>query len=269
MTDGGVTEGLVKSDAGRMVARAGLAARGVLYLLVAYLALGVATGEFQQADKQGALQEVAGRSGGRLALVVLTLGFTGYALWSVAEAWVGQGRQGIGKRMLWAGRALVYLALVASAVAVYRDGSSGGGGDQQEQEWTARLLGHGLGRWVVGLVGLGLIGIGGYLLAKGVGRKFLKRLDRGAMPGWLRSWVPALGVVGYVARAVVVVLIGWFVFQAALDFDATEAVGVDGALKRLALRPHGPGLLTAVAAGLAAFGLYSFVEAGYRRVLEE
>jgi len=68
---------------------------------------------------------------------------------------------------------------------------------------------------------------------------------------------------------VVAVLIGGFVIQAAVTFDPKKAVGVDGALKRLAGEPYGPWLLAVVAVGLLSFGLFSFVEARWRKVLDD
>ncbi|MGH9281667.1 MAG: DUF1206 domain-containing protein [Acidimicrobiales bacterium] len=61
----------------------------------------------------------------------------------------------------------------------------------------------------------------------------------------------------------------WRLLSALLDTEGEgEAVGVDGALRRLADGPYGPWLLGTVAVGLLLFGIYSFVEARYRRLLQ-
>ena len=81
-----------------------------------------------------------------------------------------------------------------------------------------------------------------------------------------RRWIRVVGTVGMVARMLIAIMIGVFLIAAARQHDPDQAVGIDGALKRLADRSYGPTLLVLVAFGLAAYGLYSFAEARYRRV---
>src|SRR5205814_9883 len=135
--------------------------------------------------------------------------------------------------------------------------------------WSARLMSHEAGRWLVLLAGAVVVIVGVVLLVRSFAQKFEKYLDVKHMGAWQRTWLPRLGVVGYAARGVVAALIGAFVIQAAVTFDPQKAVGVDGALKRLAAEPYGPLLLGVVAVGLLAFGLFSFVEARFRKVLED
>lgn len=75
-----------------------------------------------------------------------------------------------------------------------------------------------------------------------------------------------LGRVGLTARALVFVLIGYFVIRTAFDFNPKAAVGVDGALSRLHHQPLGPWLVGLVAVGLLVFATFSFFEARYRRL---
>jgi hypothetical protein len=75
-----------------------------------------------------------------------------------------------------------------------------------------------------------------------------------------------LGIVGLFARAVVFGLVAWFLVKAAVEFDPDEAVGLDGALRKLADAPYGPLLLGVTAAGLVAYGLFCVAQARYRRV---
>jgi hypothetical protein len=63
-------------------------------------------------------------------------------------------------------------------------------------------------------------------------------------------------------------LIGVFIVRAGWQFDAKQAVGLDGALRRLLQGPWGPVLLCVAAAGLFAFGCYSIIEARFRRVTD-
>ena len=266
----GAVEDAAASPWAERLASAGLTARGVVYCVVAILAVQLPTGKASPANKDGALVTVAHQPLGRILLVVLALGFAAYAAWRFLEAAVGRrGKDGVKSaavRLADVARGAVYLVLLASAVAVLVDDNDSA--REEEPEWTARVLAHGGGRALVIGIGLGLVGVGVYLAVRGARQKFRKSLDTASMSARARCWLPRLGTLGYVSRGVVAALIGWFLAKAALDFDPAESVGVDGALRRLAAQPYGPWLLALVAAGLLAFGLFSFVEARYRRVLE-
>jgi hypothetical protein len=97
-----------------------------------------------------------------------------------------------------------------------------------------------------------------------VRRTFRKDLE---MPsGTAGRVVGVLGVVGYVAKGIAVGVVGVLFVVAALTLDPGRASGLDGALKALSALPAGAVLLTAVGAGLAAFGVYTFARARYARL---
>jgi hypothetical protein len=148
-------------------------------------------------------------------------------------------------------------------------GATGGGSDEEAKTWSARLMAHDGGRWIVVVAGAALIVTGAVLVVHALAQKFEDHLDVAQMNGWERKWLPRLGIAGYAARGAVAALIGAFFIQAGVTFDPKKAVGVDGALKRLAGEPYGPVLLVLVALGLVSFGLFSFVEARWRKVLDD
>jgi hypothetical protein len=118
----------------------------------------------------------------------------------------------------------------------------------------------------VALAGSVVFGVGVYQAYKGVARKFLEEANAEEMSPEARRGYTTLGVFGYVARAVVFVLVGYGLIKAAVDFDPKQAVGLDGALHELANSSWGPPVLWVVAIGLAGFALYSFADARYHRV---
>jgi len=252
------------------VARVGLAGRGLLYLTVAFLAVGISRGQGgENADKQGAVRALAATTFGSAVLIFLVVGFFGLALWQAAEAARGRRDESddakrTAKRAASAGKALVYALLAASTASVLLGSDNAGGG--RESEVTARVLELPGGRGLVGLGGLVLVGVGGWLVARGVRRKFEKHLDTGAMPKRLRSAAALGGAVGHSARGVVAGLAGLLLVKAALDYDPRQAKGIDGTLRTIAEQPYGRLLLLLAALGLAAFGLFCFVEARYRRL---
>jgi hypothetical protein len=254
------------------MARWGLVARGLLYFLVAFLAARIAGGNWStEADKEGALQTVLAQPLGRVVLVGFALGFAGYAVWRFVEAAAGPPDEDDStkarlKRVGYLARGVLYTALCVSAVKV-AIWSTHPVPDEQAA-WTARVQEWPGGNWVVGLTGAVIVGAGLYMGWRGVSGRFRTGLKSVEMGPACRRCVSGVAVAGMVARMVVTILIGLFLVAAATQHDPTEAVGIDGALKRLAARSYGSALLTLLALGLAAYGLYSLAEARYRRIGE-
>jgi L-cystine uptake protein TcyP (sodium:dicarboxylate symporter family) len=142
-------------------------------------------------------------------------------------------------------------------------GSSSGSGNTGT---TAGVLGWPGGTWLVGMAGAVVIGIGLYEGYRGLSKDFLKDSKTEQMSPRVRNWIEWIGSFGHLARMVVFSLIGVFLIKAAVDFNPNKAVGLDGALAKIADASYGPFLLGIVAAGLIAFGVYSLSDARYRRI---
>jgi len=75
------------SPTAHVLARAGLTARGIIYILIGWVAVLIAIGHgSHEADQQGALQLLAGTPYGTVSLWLLGIGFAAYALWRLSEA---------------------------------------------------------------------------------------------------------------------------------------------------------------------------------------
>jgi cytochrome bd-type quinol oxidase subunit 2 len=253
-------------------ARLGFVARGVVYAIVAGIALKIAVGSggSHQANKQGALQAIADQPFGRLALVVLALGLAGYALWRFSEAVTGyrdeeDEKKRTAKRAASAGKALIYVAFCISTISVIA-GNTNQNGEQQPKSWTARVLEWPAGPLLVGIAGAAILGGGIYLVVRGLTTKFEKKLETGRMSPGVRKASVTVGLVGSVGRGVVFGLLGMLLIRAAIDHDPNEAQGVDGTLHTIADRSYGQLLLFITALALFAFAAYSFVEARYRKL---
>jgi hypothetical protein len=265
-----------RGDLPKAAGRFGLAARGTLYCVAALLAFRLATGWAEEVDRRAVLDRLVDQPAGWVLVAVLAAGFACYAVWRFARAVSGareggkqsQGASDVVQRMADVGRGLLYVALTATAIKILTRGNPGPNGDQQEKEWTARLLDATGGRVLVAVVGLVVLGGGIYLAVKGVRMKFDDKLRLEEMRAWQRTWLPRLGLVGYTARGVVFAVIGFFLVRAAVTYNPDEAVGVDGAFKRLLEHGGGRSLVISIAFGLLAFGVFSFVEARWRKVLE-
>jgi Domain of Unknown Function (DUF1206) len=252
------------------LARLGLAARGVVYLLVAWIAIRIAfLHSGQQADRQGAMRQIAHNTAGKALLLAMAVGFFGYAAWRIVQAVSGfpdeDGAKEWGKRAVSAGRALLYLAFAYSAARTALSGQTGSGSDRTSKRATAGVLAHSGGRALVVAAGVGFIIAGVALAVRGVMRKFESHLDTGRMSGTTEKVVATLGVAGQTARGVIFAMIGGFLIDAAVSYDPHKARGLDGALRALGNATAGRLLLAVVALGLACFGAYSLAESRYRQ----
>jgi hypothetical protein len=229
--------------------RLGLGARGVLYIVIAILALRVAFGHYEdQASQNGALQEIASQPGGQVLVWIIAVGLIGYSLWRLLTAAFGAGIDPI--------------AVIAVKVAIGSASKSSGGGQQK----TAMVLGWPGGQFLVGLVGVIAIGVGAFFIYDGIKADFTKELSLAGQSPSTRKTVITLGRVGRVAHGVVFGIIGALIIVAAVQYDPEKAKGVDGALKSLVGQPYGKLLLSLVALGLLAYGLYGLAEAKFRKV---
>jgi hypothetical protein len=268
-----------KADAGSgwyaWLARGGLIAKGVSFGIVGALAIGVAVGRGgKTTSRQGALQTLAQHGWGKVLLVLLAIGFAGYAIWRFVQAFAEReqdaGEKGAlkkwGKRAGYIGRGAIYAGLTFTTVKLLAGSGAQQSQNEEAQKTTAIVLDWPAGRWIVAIAGLGVIGAGLWNLYRGIAKKFEDKWRTGEMSTTERKWGGRAGVAGHLARAVVFSLIGIFVTKAAIDFDPKDAIGLDGALQKLADASYGPYLLGLTAAGMVCYGAYCLVDARYRDV---
>jgi Domain of Unknown Function (DUF1206) len=260
-------EAVARSPQFEWLARAGLVARGVIYGVVAILAIKLALGDGgKTTSQQGALQTIARQPFGKALLILVAVGLAGYALWRLLRAALGHGPEAADDtkdRIAGLASGIAYAALCVTAVKILA-GAGGGGGSPDKA--TGGVLDWPAGPWLVGLAGLVVIGVGLDQARKGLTRSFLEDSKTERMDRRTERAFTALGLVGHLARAVVFAMIGYFLIKAAIAYDPQKAVGLDGALAQLGHSTYGPLALGVVAAGLLAFGLYSLADARYRRV---
>ncbi|MGW5361833.1 DUF1206 domain-containing protein [Actinopolymorpha pittospori] len=254
----------------KLLGRVGLAAYGVVNLAFAYLAFKVATGGSGKPDKSGALQTLANQPGGQVLLWAICVGLVALVLWQLAEAaWgysgAGSDRRRLMRRLASAGEAVVFGVLALSAGKVAAGGGGGGGSNGTQEAFTAKVLKLPLGQVLVGLVGLGVVVVAGFLVYRGLKKKFTEDLDlvRASGPG--RRIALILGQVGYAALGVAYGLVGALIVVAAVTFDPQKATGLDTTLSTLARQPHGTVMLGAIAVGVACYGVYCLFDARYRK----
>lgn len=238
--------------------RLGFAARGALYLLVAWLAVSAG----RNASNADAMRSLADGGASRIVLGLIALGLLAYGAWRCLEAiedleGAGRGAKGA---MVRAGHGLsgvahLMLGVLAAALSLGLAGGGGGDGADKATGWVMDLPG---GAWLVRLLAAGFV-LGGLGEAWNAWRlKFLEQLEPQAAR---RPWVRWVGRLGYVARGVVFLIVGLLLWRAAGAHDPGAAGDTGEALGTLS-----GGLRLAVALGLGLFGVFSLVQARYRRI---
>ncbi|MGA8047326.1 MAG: DUF1206 domain-containing protein [Dermatophilaceae bacterium] len=243
-------------------ARLGYAMSGLIHLLIGWIAVQVAWGiggGSQEADQSGALARVASTPTGPFLLWLAVAGFALLALWQVTEAVVGSHGGEWTDRAKAAGKAVLYAVFAFTAFRVTQ--RAGGSSEETTDSLTAQIMSAPGGQVLVGLIGLAVIAGGGYHIWKGWTRGFLEDLDDHPA-----RFVEVAGRAGYIAKGIALIIVGGLFVSAALSAQASEAGGLDAALKTLRDQPFGPYLLTLVGVGIAGYGVYSFGRARHARL---
>lgn len=250
-----------------LLAKSGYVARGIVFLLVAALALfsGVTGG---RPETKSALSTLLEQPFGRIWVGVIGLGLLGFVAWRLAQSLAdsdghGSNAKALVIRIALFGSAVTYLGLAVYAIghALLIAGGSDEAGEKGLAEW---IMSKPFGSYLAIAVGTGFIIGGGITAAKGLTKNFERYLR---LPG-SRSVVMSICIYGLVARGLVFAITGVLFAYAGFRVDPEQAGSIADALQWLRQLPFGSILYIAVAVGLAAFGFYNLVEARYRIVRE-
>ena len=253
------------------MARAGFAAKGIVYLILGSLVTQAAFGAGGRiTDMRGALRALLSEPYGRPVLGVLAAGLVGYAVWRFLEAFADANQKGtkptaLGVRAGYAVSGFVYgsLAIYAARLA-FRAPAGGHGGGSGLDGWIDQSAAD----WLVPLAGVCLIGYAIQQFASAWRGKLDSRVSAGAAARETGRWIINVSRFGIAARACVFAGIAALLLtspskspSAAADTDTTDS------LQLLAHLPSGRWVLAAVALGLASYGVYQLVHARYRRIV--
>lgn len=255
------------------LARFGYAAKGVVYNLIGVLALlsALGWGAGATTGSRGVLQRLLEQPFGRTLVAAIAIGLAGYAVWCFIQAiedpeQAGSDVKGIAKRIGSFGKGVIYFSLVFAAVSMVVGRAQGGGGEDNIDNRTAMLMSFPFGIWLVGFVGLSVVGYGLRQLYRGWKVKLDDQLNLYRLSPRARTAVLRISRFGIGARGVVFAVIGAALVVAAYHSDPSEAKGVGDALATVREQPYGPWLLGLVALGMIAYGVYELVRAKYRRI---
>jgi hypothetical protein len=251
-----------------VLARAGFVASGVLHLIIGFIAIALATGTGggTEADQSGALSQLTRAPGGQLLLWCATIGFAALGLWLLLSAFADRSWQGKRSRAAHIvqnlAKGVIYLVLAFTAFTFARGGTDSSA--QSTSQIGGTLLRAPGGVFVVVAIGIVLLGIAGYMVFKGVSKRFER--DIRVPSGPTGRAISALGIIGYVARGVALGAVGVLFLVGAATHDASKTTGLDGALRSFVSLPFGMVVLIAIGVGWLAYGIYAFFRARLARL---
>ncbi len=253
-------------DKFKWVAKSGYSARGIVYLIVGSFALASALGSGgKKTNSKGALLTILEQPAGQIMLGIMILGLLGYAFWRMLQVIRDTDEHGTGFKGLTVRGGLLISAITHTSLAIWaikilmkiEENSSSSSSD------SSGILESFGGQWLFGIIGITIIGTGFAHFYKGGTARFEKYMK---IPDEARWWAKPLCQFGLIARGFVWCIVGGFIIHSISLAQSGEIKGMEGALESLHDAPYGSYLLGVVAAGLIAFGIYSLLEAIYRRI---
>jgi hypothetical protein len=251
--------------------RLGFGVRGFIYITMGMVALSVVFGKSgAPVDPQGAIAAIGRQPAGVYLLWVVLIGLVSYSLWGVIRAVFDPLRKGNDSKGVLARIGFLLSAASYAYLAVYTYGLISGSGPSAQggantQQSLASLMAAPWGRWLIGLIGLGIVIDGLYQITLGLDAKFDKQYKTYAMTAEEVRAATQLGRIGTAARGVVFAMVGGLILVAAVQSNPNQPVGIGAALSAMMRQPYGIWLLGLVAIGLIAFGLYSMLSAVWFR----
>ncbi len=250
------------------LARAGYAAKGIVYILIGVLTVQAAFG-FGSANvsKNVIFAKILSQPYGNWLLALLAFGLGGYAIWRIVQGLFNpEENQETVERIGRVVDGLAYAGLAFIAFELVLGNRSAGQGGGTSQRFASIAMGQPLGRILVGIAGGVVAAVGLYFVYEGWTVKFEQHLKNRDLTPEMRRWAIRLGRFGYIARGIIFFIVGLFLVQAAITAHASQSAGFGEAIQALASQPYGPWLAGIVGAGLVAYGLYAVVLAFFRRM---
>lgn len=254
------------------VARVGLSAKGVVYVLVAVLAFLTAFKPGKHpSGSTGAMIQLQHAWIGRALLVALVIGLAAYATWRMLQALFDPEHRHTDEsladrlfmRVAFFCSSVFYGVMTLDAFVHAFGGTQADTHGRMQAHWTSMVLHWPLGRWLVMAAGLGFVI---FCLAELYRTSTVHLHERLGATHF--AWRPLLwvGRLGIVARAVLFGVAGGLLIRAGWIFNGEQAQGMAGALRAVQQQPYGTWLLGAIAVGLGAFGVFQFLQALLRPI---
>jgi hypothetical protein len=247
----------------KIFARIGYIAKGIIFILVGLLSLLAACGFGNNAKgTSGVFASVASKPFGEVLLWLIAVGLVGYILWLLIQVFEirsikKKDTKSIFKKFSNAVSCAIYISLAYQAFSLaIHAGHSG----NAKHTVTVQLLSTGYGRWVIGMVGIIIIGYGIFQMYSGWKEKFMRQFNTHQMNTKEVKATLRTGKLGLIARGIVFCVLGYFIIQMAITANPGNPKGLDGTLEKILQQNYGSWLLGAVSIGLILYGLFEILK---------
>jgi hypothetical protein len=251
------------------IAQAGLISKGVVYCLLGTLvfmaAFHIAGQSTKNTNSRGVFDAIHESTGGKIMLGVMILGLLCYSLWRAIQCFrdtedKGSEAKGLAVRARYLFSGLIYASLAVYGLKMlFTDKKSSG---NSNENMVQELLNKPFGQWLVGIAAAVMIAVGIYQIYYSLSEKLRKHIDKAGNTSNTKTLLLA-GKIGYIARGIVWLIIGWLFIKAALHSNSSEAGDTSKAFKWLSEASYGSYLLAAIALGLICYGVFNFIRARY------
>ncbi len=266
-------EETVQRPAVKKLARLGFYTKGILFIVIGTLAVMLVAGLGGKiADSRGVLAAVASEKFGSILLIIFVVGAAGHGLWNILRGAadvddLGTGLKGIVVRIVSIGIGFFYLGLGAAAVEILLAARASDASSQVEETFIAVLLAVPVfGAILLFVIGLGVMGAGVNECYSGISGRFRDNYRLWEISGPHRTFISVLGVLSFTARALLMVIMGYFFIRAAFYGNPDSGIGLDASLLSILNTTYGRILVGLTAVGLIGHGILAFYEARYRRI---
>lgn len=248
--------------------RFGLISKGVVYCLLGVLTVLAAIGlRGKNASKTDAFNLIYEQPFGKLLLIIIALGLFGFVTLRLFQSFAdldhkGDDPKGVVNRIGYAISALIYSSMGIYAGKLALSGSHGSG--DSKQFIVTKVLALPAGAWIIGIAAVIIMINGGYQVYKGASKKFLKKIQM--VPSKFSDVFKKSGIIGYISRGIVLLVIGYLLLHSALEADPEGVKDTDGAFSFLE-NNFGSFLMGVIALGLVGYGVFMFVKAKYERLI--
>ncbi|WP_335870850.1 DUF1206 domain-containing protein [Bacillus sp. 2205SS5-2] len=256
----------------KIAARTGYMAKGLVYILIGILALMAAVGVGgKTTNSTGALSSIANEPYGEILLWIIGIGFVGLIMWRIIQVAMDPDHEGIDtksifRRVFFAFNGIVYGILAYKAFSLALNAGESSGDSNSKQTLSAKLLSEPFGQWIIGMIGLIMIGYAIYEMYKAYQEKYLKKFKQNEMDEKEYEFSRKSGKIGFFARGIVLLIMGYFIMVTAVTANSENTKGLDGALSKIAQQPYGQWMLGVVALGLTLYGVFQILKGKNRHM---
>jgi len=254
--------------------RFGIAAKGFVYCLIGVLTLLAAVGiGGSKSGGSGALKSLTGSTVGLIVLSVTALGLIAYVIWRFYQTFIdpeekGNDAKGIARRIGYFSSGVLYgfLAYTAISILLGSGGGSGSGSGGGGQEiLIAKVLNQTFGQILVALIATVFLGKALYQMFRAYSNKYKEKVKEQNLPSEVQQTVLTFGKLGYTARGLVVGVIAFLTYKAALTANSDKAGGTEDAFSFLQ-NEFGTVVLAIISVGLLMYGIFILVKARHREM---